>query len=1056
MFKLRWRQCVAGLGLAIAGLLPAVARAQGVTTGGITGRVIDEGTGAPLENVQVQVANSETGLSRGAITRADGRYAVIGLEPGDRYTVTVRRIGYAPRTREGVRVTLSQTTDVNFTLGTQATALAAVRVVESGEEGQISSSRTGVTTTISDSALRRLPTISRNFTDFAALTPQVATPSTGGLTGAGTNNRFNNIQIDGATEADVFGLGDTGQPGGNARARSISIESVKQYQVSLSPYDVRQGNFSGVLVNAVTKSGTNTLTGSAYGVGRSQSFTRSQPYINDYDLKQYGFTVGGPIVKDRAFFFINPEIQRLREPAAGPSLGSGSLVSPANVTRFTELLSEYGIEAVGSAGAFENSNPLTNVFARLDVNLPYSSQLVLRHNYGSAERDIFSRGTAGSTPNFPLTSNRYTNESVKNATVAQLRTNFASGAYNEVIVGFTRIRDKRVTPVRAPQVSVIVPGATLVAGTDRFSQANELDQDMLEITENFTLPMGSAHRVTIGTQNQLFRVRNLFRQSSLGVWNFGTLDSLELGRPREYIVGVPIVVQDGQTVISGDGAVRFDAGQFGGYLQDQWTVTRNLNVTAGLRVDVPVFFDEPPRNPLVEEQFGRRTDRIPSGNAQYSPRVGINWDVTGDGRNQLRGGIGSFVGRPAYVWLANAFQNSGASGVALLTCRGAAAPAFTAANVATPPTACANGTTASAGSELNLLSEDLKFPQNLRTTFGYDRSLGSNYVATFEALYTQGLNNPFYQNIALAGPLGTDRYGRVVYGDSANAPRLRVAGRTTVLDVTNQSKDYAVNLTAGVSRRFADRYSGSLFYTFTRAREVQGLTSSTAFSQYRFGRATGGNQASLDLTPGRFETPHRIVAQGSYAFPTRTDLSFTYVGQSGANYEYVVNGDANGDGFTLNDPIYVPRNAYDTAQIRFSGSAQAVVEQQAAFERFVQSVPCLRENRGRILGRNSCAAPWSNLVNLSLNQGLQTIGAQNLSLRVDVFNFLNLLNKEWGEQRTTGEIGPVSLLTLRSKTAGTFQGGASQIYEFSRTARRYTSSRLESNYQVQAMVRYSF
>ncbi|MFL5577553.1 MAG: TonB-dependent receptor domain-containing protein [Gemmatimonadaceae bacterium] len=1067
----------------LAGVDPAPLAAQGVTTGAIGGVVTDASSGAPVEGVQVQIVNRATGFTRGAQTRGDGRYSVLGLEPGDRYAVTARRIGFQPSARENVVVVLSQTTPVSFSLATQAATLSAVTVTAATTDALITPSRTGAVTTITDSALRRLPTLNRNFTDFAILSPQVGstTSTPPGLTGAGTNQRFNNIQIDGATEADVFGLGQTGQPGGNASGKSISIESVKEYQVLLSPYDVRQGNFSGALINAVTKSGTNEIRGSAYYYGRNQSFTRTQPYIIDYNQQQYGFSVGGPIVKNKAFFFVNPEFQQRTEPATGPYLGApGMTFTQDQVNRFNDILTtKYGLPSGGSAGQVNKDNPLSNVFARLDFNLPYNSQLVLRHNYGGAKQDIISRTTGGTT-SIPLSNNAYRNNSTKNATVAQLRTNFAGGAFNEIIGGYTRIRDKRTTPVTAPEITVNnVSGVSLVAGTERSSQANELDQDILELTDNYTLPLGS-HRLTIGSQNQFFKFRNLFRQNSFGAWTFGSLDSLDLGLPRGYLVGAPTVLdQNGQIKIAGDGAVRFKAAQYSAYAQDQWTVTDRLNVTAGLRVDVPVFSDKPPTNPAILTGFGRNTADVPSGNAQWSPRVSFNWDVTGDRRNQLRGGIGSFTGRPAYVWLSNSFQNSGASGVTQLSCNNSSTvtnktPVFDRNAISNPPTVCKDSTTLTGGGEVDLLGSDLNFPQNLRVTLGYDRDLGHGFVGTLEGLYTRGLNNPFYTNIALdPNGVGRDRNGRFLYGGTAGNPLLRVKGRSQVFDVQNQSRDYSYSMTGQIARRFQNRFEGSLSYTWTQAFEVQGLTSSTAFSQYRFGRVYANRQDDMSLTHSRFEVPHRIVATGTYTLPTHTDVSVIYTGQSGNLYDYVSSGDLNGDGLTLNDPIYVPKSVYDANEIRFSGrstatgadnspaaQAQRAANQQAAFERFVQDTKCLREQRGKIMERNSCRAPWTNLVNLSAAQSLPTIRGQNVKIELQIFNFLNLLNNDWGLQPNTGQIGSVTLLNYQGIAPGTGtsyigSNGAIPLYTFD-NGKKFNSDRLESNYQIQLGVRYGF
>jgi hypothetical protein len=1051
---LRFR-AIATLGVvaALAALWPAPLTAQGVTTGAVTGVVTDE-SGQGVENAQVQVTNRATGYTTGSLTRVGGRYFVQGLEVGNRYAVTVRLLGYAPQTIENVSVVLGSATAVDMRLQRQATELAGVTVTATPTE--FSPTRHGISTVVSDSALRKLPSLERNFTDFVALTPQVSTNvRTGGLSAGGVNNRFNHIQIDGASETDLFGLGATGQPGGQASGKSIAIESVKEYQVLLTPFDVRQGNFAGLLINAVTKSGTNEFTGTAYGFTRSDELTRSQSYINDYKNSQYGLAVGGPIVRDRAHFFINPEFQALEEPASGVSFGApGLTLSQTNLDRFKTLLGRDNIPS-GEAGPVTNENPLRNIFGRVDVQLPWNTSLVLRHNYGRAEDDVFSRGSVGPVYDFPLSSNAYFFESTKNSTVLQLRTQFSNTVFNELIAGYNTIRDRRTPVVRSPEVSTSAPGATLRAGAERFSHANELDQDMIEITDNVTWTLGN-HAVTVGGLANFYDVRNLFRQSSLGVWRFGNLDSLELRLPNQYIIGVPVV---------GDGAVRFDAAVYAGYLQDQWIVSPNLTVSAGLRFDVPSFRDRPPSNPTVLAQFNRDTRDIPSGNVQWSPRVSFNWDITGDQRNQLRGGIGAFTGHPAYVWLSNAFQNSGLTGVALLTCNAPNAPPFTSANIANPPTQCTNGTTASAGAEINLLAEDMRFPQTGRISLGYDRDLGRGLIGTLEGMYTVGMYSPFYENIALAGPQGVDENGRVMYGPRPNAAVVRVAGRTQVFEARNTEwEDRYTQLTAGLKRRFESNWEGSLFYTWSRARDVQTLTSSTAFSQLRFGRVWAGNLSDTRATRSSFEQPHRIVATGIYTFPTRTSVSLIYQGGSGRPFTYIASGDLNGDNFTLNDPVYVPTAAEVPAmnfqQYTADGVTVTPAEQAAAFEEFIQSTECLSENRGRILPRNECGSPWTNTLNLSVSQALPIFRQQNVSLQLDIFNFLNLLNKDWGERTF---IDPqVTLLDFRGLTnaTGSLIVGAptptEPIYRFTVGQSRYNFSNVDSNYQLQLSLRYSF
>jgi hypothetical protein len=1049
-----------------------VASAQGVTTGVVSGRVVDE-AGNPVVGASVSVVNTATGAASRTIAARDGRYLVTGLDVGGPYSVTVRHPGYQSQMRDGQVLTLSQNLTLDFRLERQTIILSTVSVTTETDP-ILSPDRTGAATVISDSALRRLPTLDRMFTDFVALSAEVSDAGPG-LSGAGVNNRLNNIQIDGASENDLFGLGETGQPGGQARGKSIGLEAVREYQVLLAPFDVQQGNFGGALVNAVTRGGTNELHGSAFVTSRSEGLARNVDYVRDqeYSQRQFGFSIGGPILRDRLHFFVAPEFQRRYEPAAGPYLGQTSTPYPASsadIERFQALLAGYGIDA-GSAGPARNANPLRNIFARLDVAPTVNNRLVLRYNYGRAEDDVLARDPTL----LRLTSNAHAFTSVKGSAVAQLFTSFDGGAGNELIIGYSRIRDRRNAAIVAPQIQVDIPtvsgGTTrLLAGSENSSQGTEVDQDVIELTDNYTLPLGR-HRITVGTQNELYRIRNLFAQNSYGVWEFSSLDSLESGNAGRYQAGVGL---------GGPIEARFDAAQLGLYLQDRWQPSERFVLTAGLRLDVPYLLDKPEDNPAVLAEYGRRTDEVPSGNLQFSPRIGFNWNMSGDRTEQLRGGVGLFVGRPPFVWLGNAFQNSG-TGLAQLTCVSTGAvPRFTTSTAASPPGECADGATAATTGDIALLSKDLRFPQFARASLAYDRRFGHAWIASVEAMYTRAVSNFFYTNLALAGPQGFDRNGRVVYGTistTGEATPVLSGPRRNVIDVQNAGKDYSYSLTTSLNRRFTNWFEAHGSYTYSQARDIQSLTSSVATSNWRFGRAISGDQYSQDLDRSRFELPHRVVAFGTFSLSTRTDISLIYVGQSGSNYDFVYGGsggagDLNADGAQGNDLIYIPGDVAKDSEIRFSGVSpvagadnspaaqeQRIAEQRAALERYITSTDCLTRQRGRIMTRNSCRSPWTNTVNVSLRQALPAVFGQTLTAQLDVFNFLNLLNANWGQQPLPPNGGgSVPLLTQVGQTSGGLTGpdGSQGIFTFDPATEKYERRHIGSAYQMQFGVRYAF
>jgi hypothetical protein len=1047
--------------------------AQGVTTGAVSGTITND-QGQPVESAQIEILNALTGSRSAALSRSDGRYYVQGLEVGGPYTVTVRRIGFAPRDTTGVRVSLGQNARVDMVMLTQATQLAGVEVM-GASSAVITSSHKGVSTTITDSAIARLPTLNRNFTDFVALTPQISTKGPGN-SGGGQNNRFNGIQIDGSVANDLFGLGSTGQPGGQAGAKQISLEAVKEYQVLLSPFDVRQGNFTGALVNAVTKSGSNDLHGSATYANRSEKLERDVDFLRaaPFTVKQEGFWVGGPIVKDKLLFSVAPEWQQQSAPAAGPYIGQPANLAAkppatqAGVDSLTNILmNQYGFANPGNGGLVKNQNPLANVFARVDlINLPASSRLVARYNYVDGQQDIFSR----SSTRLNLSNNGYNFRSTTNSYLTQLFSSMDNGQNNEFLVGLTRIRDKRIVPMEAPFVVISRTtnpnGGTgqLSAGTENSSQGNELDQDIFEITDNYTIPVGN-HRFTLGTKNEFFKVRNLFSQNSLGNFTFGTMDSLIANTPSSATLGIKLDATDG--------AARFNARTLGFYAEDEWQTTSTLSTTFGLRLDMPGLQTSPGLNPDVLAALGINTTQVPRNVKQWSPRFGFNWDVTGDARNQLRGGTGVFVGRPAYVWLSNLFGNSGVNGFGNLSCNGLGrAPAMPNAGGA-PPTNCLGAAGAPAVTA-NTVDPNLKFPSVWRSSLGYDHLLPWNVIGTFEALYTRSVANFYYQNTGLVNdPIGFDRNGRALYGDIPSATGNAVPSRKPIPGTTPQrflgdvialtntkTHDYAYSYTEQLQKRFSNSFEGSLAYTYGHSYSVWNLTSSVAFSNWSFGRSYSGRQDAQDLAPSTFDVPHRVVASGTYTFPTKTDVSFTFFGESGVPFEYVYGSDLNGDGSSGNDLVYVPKNAHDPAEILFQQNGNLTPAMQAdSLEAFISAHDCLNSQRGRIMTRTSCRSPWTKFMNASVRQSLPTMRGENVILQLDIFNFLNLLNRNWGAQDLGSTFSP-SLLTRRNTVAAPGQplklaNGAQPVFTFT-PFQQFNTKNPQSNYALQLQLKYAF
>lgn len=1024
--------------------VPRNVSAQGTTTSAVTGQVTSA-EGQPLSGVQIVVTNTQTGASQGVLTRSDGRYLLPGLAPGGGYTVQARAIGYATQSYTDVSLAISQTQRFDFQLAAEAVAVEGISVT--AERGAvISKDRMGTSTIVGDSAISRLPTITRDFTDFARLTPQISTGGAGTQAG-GRNNRYNSIQIDGAVNNDLFGLAANGAPGGQAGTKPISLEAIQEFQVVLSPMDVRQGGFTGAGINAVTKSGTNELHGSLFYFNKNDALVGNYTALNgdessdypDFSQNEGGFSLGGPIVKDKLHFFVNGELTRRSAPIGVVAGQPGIPFTVAEVQQVADILrNQYGYEP-GSVTDVSLKRESNLAFGRLDWQVSPSHRVTLRHNYVDAFDDNLSR----SIQDYRLGGFLYGFNSTTNSTVAQLNSNFGNRFFNELRLGYTTVRDKRDVADDRPSVRIELPGSStrrIYSGSEQFSGANSLDQDAFQISDDLTFPFG-IHNLTLGTSNEFFSFANLFVRNAFGYYEFADPAALAAGRPSRY--------EYSYLLPGGAPVAEFSVQQFAVYAQDQVNLTDDLTVTAGLRLDFLNLPDKPSYNPAVEQAFGRTTSDVPS-NVLFNPRAGFNWDVRGDQTTQLRGGIGLFSGRTPGVWVSNAYGNTGVD-YARFTCSSAGTiPAFN-PNPSQQPTSCV-GSTSLVPNEINTIDPDFVVPQVWRGNLALDHRLPLDFTGTLEFLYTGTVKDIRYTDLSIAPVAGqTVEGGRPRYARRYTTAQLPGIGN--VYDLSNTDEGYSYSITGGLQRRFFERFSLDASYTYSQAKDVAYSGSSQASSNFRFRPTANPNNPELGTSD--FEVPHRFVVNGSYQaewFPRlATNLSFIYVGESGRPYSFLYNGDVNGDGQTGNDLVYVPASA---SEIRFAGTAAEQAASYANLEQFIDRFECLQDARGEILERNACREPWQNKLDFRLSQVLPSISGQSLQLTLDVLNVLNLLNNEWGRNRYVN-FGTYSLLRTNSTTPDA--NGRVQFRSFDDPDTQiYTVGDLTSRYQIQLGVRYAF
>lgn len=969
------------------------------TTSSISGEVTDS-AGASLPGAVVQSVHEPTGTRTSAVSRADGRYDLRNLLPGGPYTVSVTMTGFKPQNKNGIVLKLGENYVADFKL-TMETVEETMTVVASSNP-IIDPSRTGAFQNLTTESLEKLPTINRSIADIARTSSYfMPDPENGSLAVSGRNNRYNSIQIDGSANTDLFGLAASNTPGGQTESQPISLDAIQELELIVSPYDVRYNGFTGGGINAVTRSGSNKLDGSVYFFNRDKSYVGDGPdnvEFGEFENTQAGARVGGPIIKDKLFYFVSVESNRQDQPAdyliEGETQQGRDFGHRAEAEEFEAILRDvYGYDP-GGFGEFTRKTDSDQFFVRLDYNINETNRLVMRHNFVESNNHSRERNTF----DFEFGGGFYLIENKTNSTVLKLNSTFDNG-YNEARLNFTTIRDNRGGEgEQFPFVEVrISNGLDLRAGVENFSHANALDQDQIELVDEYTFFKG-AHTITLGVNLQSIKFSNLFIQDFYGNYRFSSLDALRRGQPNRYqhsysLTNDPLDTAD------------MDVDQYSIYAGDEWRINDQLNLTLGIRGEVPKFGDTPTRNPVTETAFGKRTDVAPDGNWLWSPRVGFNYKVGEKG--QLRGGIGVFSGRPVYVWLSNNYSNTGVEFARIDA-------SFSNSYWQNNP----NGsyfftdpfnqpedlpTTSATNTEYNLVDENFKYPQVMRSSLGYDQELPWwGMIATGEFVYTDNMEEILYKNLNLK-PVGTRADGRAVMG-----PVVPTEGNAYYL--TNTDKGWSYNATVKLERPSREGLGWSFAYTNGDSKSILDGTSSRAVSNFNNVR-TQGNNNELELTRSDFAIKHRYVFSATYTAhwmeQAPTIFGLYYNTRSGRPYSNTYNGDVNGDRQTFNDLIYVPTGPDDI---------NLTTNNWDLLNRFIEEDPDLRNSRGKIVSRNGSTEPWNTQLDLHIAQDIP-IGSTKLQLSLDIQNVGNLIDSDSNLYRRVN-FNNLSLLQARTDNAG--------------------------------------
>jgi hypothetical protein len=980
---------------------------QNLTSGTLTGVVTDAQKGV-LPGATVTAVHTPTGTTYEAVTQADGHFTMLAVRVGGPYTVKVSMAGFKPQEQTAIQVGLGESRDVAFTLALEA---VTETVTVTAEAQVIDTSRAGTASNIAPQTIEALPTISRGINDFARTSPffnvsvAAAGDSDATLSVAGRNNRYNNMQIDGAVNNDVFGLAASGTPGGQTGTQPVSLDAIQEIQLLVSPYDVRQGGFSGGGINAVSKSGSNAFHGGAYFFGRNEKLIGAIPALktpatpNPDDVKfssfkdtQLGVSVGGPIVRNKAFFFGNYDRARKDTPLGFSADGSTAqqFGNPTLAQKVAEITkNKYGFDA-GGLGDFNKPNYSDKWFGRADFNLSPRHQLTVRSNYVDASVSTGSQSI--STYNLP--SHFYYMTDKMLSSVAQLNSSFGS-AFNELRVTYSRERNKRGGQPGTqdfPEVRVYSDNLTqsVYLGTEYSSQANKLNQDIVQVSDDMTIVKGQ-HTFSFGTQNEFYKFWNLFIQNAMGSYTFSSLANYDKGIAQGFYHYYSNTSDPSQ-------AASFAVRQFGFYAGDKWRVAPNFTLTYGARVDLPRFPDKPHANAPALAKFGYATDMVPSP-TMFSPRVGFNWDLSNGGakRKQIRGGLGLFAGRTPYVWLSNQYGNTGVDFTNLTAAFSTSTPNKFAIPFSADPNSQATTIPGSvaATQTVNMIDPNYKYPEIIRGNIALDHDLGFlGLYGTAEFLFTRNLKDIAYSNVNYI-PSTTLPDGRTVY------KKLDATVADAML-LTNTNKGSSYTMVFKVERPFKHGFFASGSYLYGRAKSVNDGTSSVARSNWS--NTPVGLTDDAPLTRSNYDVGSRVNLAVTVPIPMGTRLSSSvslfYNGQNGRPYSIGFSGDVNGD-VASQDLLYVPASS---SEVIVSGGTWDQLDA------FIAADPAASQYRGKIMPRNAARSPWSNQLDFRYALNVPTGGRTKVEITFDVFNLLNLFNKEWGWLETAGFPGFASLV----------------------------------------------
>jgi outer membrane receptor protein involved in Fe transport len=1011
--------------------------AQGVTTSSVSG-VVRDAQGLAIPGATVIAVHEPSGTRYETITLADGRYNIPAMRVGGPYSVTASLEGFQSKTTADIFLSLGVASDIEVVLGTVATAETVT--VTGTTDPIFSSARTGAATAVTRNEIATLPTVSGRIADVTRLTPQAS-----GTSFAGQDNRLNNITVDGSYFNNSFGLG--AQPGDRTGVAPISLESIEQVQVSVAPFDVRQGSFIGAAVNSVTRSGTNRLTASVYHRMRNEGFvgTEAQGLVvnpGTFTFRDTGVWAGGPIVRNRLFVFGNYENEEEKRPlttfrantGGEPVGGSVTRVLASDLNALSAFLSNSFDYETGAYEGLDDATPAKRYLLRTDYNLTNNHKVSFRYTQLDSSSDNYTSSSSSAGIGRPTFTTNHLSfarstysilENIKSG-VGEWNAVFGSNMSNSLIVGLTSNDEGRGDiGTLFPFVDILRDGTAYTSfGSEPFTVQNELRYKTFQLQNSFTR-FGRAHTLTFGATTQRYESENVFwsccPQSN---YTYNSLDDF-FTDAQDYLANPnrttsPVTLRRFKVRYSNvpdlDKPLQpLKVWYSGAYAQDEWRPRNNVTITAGLRIDASVFENTAFRNERADALTFRdeagaavqyQTGEMPEPKILWSPRAALNWDVGGRQQTQVRAGTGLFTGPPLYVWISNQLGNTGVLIGEILQDNTRAFPFHPDPDRYKPTSVTGEGATSF---ELNVTDPDFKFPQVWRTNLAVDHRLPYGMTGTVEFLYNKDVNGIYYINANL--PAAQTAFSGVDSRPRWTSNRINNTVPNVITNafvIKNQSIGNSWNISTSLAKDLVHGFSVRGAYSYGSARNTID-PGSTAGSTYA-NNQHAGDPNNPGLGYSGYSQGHRVFVQTSYTrsyfgFGATTVSAFWESRPSVQNFannaSYVFNGDMNGDGASGNDLIYIPRDASEMNFVPFTagGRTFTAAEQAAAFEAYIQQDPYLRENRGQYAERGGLLLPMVARMDLSLIQDVfKNIGGRRNAgqIRLDITNFGNMLNSNWG------------------------------------------------------------